>query len=95
MWNWAATIAFPDLGKPGSMGGIIIGMEPWVTDSNIEVLSENTEDDDTSFHIEVFYEYQFSDNISITPGIVWITAPDNNSDNDDLIIGAIRTTFSF
>ncbi|MDJ0746511.1 MAG: iron uptake porin [Xenococcaceae cyanobacterium MO_167.B27] len=95
VWNWAATIAFPDLGKPGSMGGIIIGMEPWVTDSNIEVLSENTEDDDTSFHIEVFYEYQFSDNISITPGIVWITAPDNNSDNDDLIIGAIRTTFSF
>lgn len=92
VWNWAATLAFPDLGKEGSMGGIIVGMEPWVSESNIEGVGE---DDDTSIHVEAFYQYQLNDNIAITPGIVWITAPDNNIDNNDLIIGTIRTTFSF
>ncbi len=92
VWNWAATLAFPDLGREGSMGGIIIGMEPWVTDSSIDAVGE---DDDTSLHVEVFYQYQINDNISLTPGVVWITAPDNNDSNDDLVIGTIRTTFTF
>ncbi len=92
VWNWAATLAFPDLGKEGSIGGIILGMEPWVTDSSIEGVGE---DDDTSFHVEVFYQYQLNDYIAITPGVVWIAAPDNNSNNDDMFIGAIRTTFTF
>ena len=74
------------------MAGIIVGMEPWVTDSSIDALGD---DEDTSLHIEAFFEYRVNDNIAITPGVVWITAPDNNSNNDDLVIGAIRTTFSF
>ena len=94
IWNWAATLAFPDLGKEGSLGGIIVGMEPWVAKSSIDVEGFD-EDDDTSLHVEVFYQYQLNDNISITPGLVWVTAPDNNDNNDDLIIGTIRTTFTF
>ncbi len=53
------------------------------------------EDQDTSLHVEAFYQYQVNDNISITPGIIWLTAPDHNSANDDIIIGTIRTTFAF
>lgn len=90
--NWAATLAFPDFGKEGSLAGIVVGREPYVSDSSIDSL---TEDDDLSLHIEGFYQYKLTDNISITPGIVWITAPDSNDDNDDLVIGTIRTTFSF
>ena len=67
-------------------------MEPWVTSSSIDSLGK---DQDISFHVEAFYQYKITDNISVTPGIVWITAPDNNNNNDDLVIGAIRTTFSF
>ncbi len=92
IWNWAVTLAFPDLGKEGNLGGIVLGMEPWVSSSSIDSLGE---DADISFHVEAFYQYQITDNIAVTPGIVWITAPDNNDSNDDLIIGAIRTTFSF
>ncbi|HHP7229736.1 MAG TPA: iron uptake porin, partial [Xenococcaceae cyanobacterium] len=92
VWNWAATLAFPDLGKEGNLGGIIVGMEPWVTESSIQGIGD---DQDTSLHVEAFYQYQINDNIAITPGVVWITAPNNNNDNDDLIIGAIRTTFTF
>ena len=94
VWNWAATLAFPDLIKEGSLGGIIVGMEPWVTSSTIDAEDFN-EDETTSLHAEVFYEYQLNDNIAITPGVIYINKPDNNEDNDDLIIGTLRTTFSF
>ncbi|PHM08572.1 carbohydrate porin, partial [Nostoc sp. 'Peltigera malacea cyanobiont' DB3992] len=36
-----------------------------------------------------------SDNISVTPGVIWLTSPGQNSDNDDAIIGTLRTTFTF
>ena len=94
IWNWAATLAFPDLGKEGSLGGIIIGMEPWVAQSSIDVEGFD-EDDEQALHAEVFYEYRFSDNIAVTPGIIYVNKPDNNDDNDDLFIGTLRTTFSF
>ncbi len=92
VWNWAINLAFPDLIREGNLGGIVIGAEPWVTNSTIDTLGE---DADFSLHLEAFYQYRITDNIAITPGIVWITAPDNNNNNDDLVIGAIRTTFSF
>lgn len=92
VWNWALTLGFPDLGKEGNLAGIVVGMEPWVASSSIETLGE---DRDTSMHLEAFYQYRVTDSLSLTPGIVWITAPNNNDDNEDLVIGTIRTTFSF
>ena len=94
IWNWAATLAFPDLIKEGSMGGIIVGMEPWVGKSTIDV--EGFDDDaEKSLHAEVFYQYQLNDNIAITPGVIYVNKPDNNEDNDDLVIATLRTTFGF
>lgn len=112
--NFALTLGFPDLGKEGNLGGIVVGVEPFVTNSSLDLGDVNPlaigsialagindddipigEDNDLSFHIEAFYQYQLTDNIAITPGIVWITAPDNSEDNDDIIIGTIRTTFRF
>ncbi|NET05570.1 MAG: iron uptake porin [Symploca sp. SIO2B6] len=110
--NFALTLGFPDLGKEGNLGGIIVGVEPYVVDSSVNQvnplaaanlalagLTEDDlpigEDDDISFHVEAFYQYQLTDNIAITPGVIWITAPNNDEDNDDLVIGTIRTTFSF
>ena len=92
IWNTALTVALPDLGKEGNLAGIIIGIEPTVTNSSINNL---TEDEDLSLHVEAFYQYQINDFIAVTPGVVWITAPDNNNNNEDLVIGTIRTTFSF
>ncbi|RMF23146.1 MAG: hypothetical protein D6756_09260, partial [Cyanobacteria bacterium J083] len=93
IWNWAVTLAFPDLGKEGNLGGIIVGMEPWVTDSDIGIFPN--EDDDNSFHVEAFYQYKINENIAVTPGLIWVTSPNSNDNNDDLLIGVIRTTFSF
>jgi hypothetical protein len=92
IWNYAVTLGFPDLGKKGNLAGIIAGMEPKVTSSSIAGLDK---DRDTSYHVEAFYQYKLSDNITITPGIIWLTSPDHNDNNDDVFIGALRTTFSF
>ncbi|MFB2836627.1 iron uptake porin [Floridanema evergladense] len=96
----AITLAFPDLLKPGSLGGIIVGVEP-IADASSRLSRDllraglGGDNDDVSFHIEAFYQFQLTDNISITPGVIWLTAPDHNSNNSDIVIGTIRTTFTF
>ena len=93
IWNWAVGLAFPDLFRKGNIAGIIVGMEPKVTSTSRRL--NFLEDRDTSLHVEGFYQFQLTDNIAITPGIIWLTAPDHNSNNDDIVIGVIRTTFAF
>ncbi len=86
-------LAFPDLGKEGNLGGIVVGAEPYVNDC--EGSACVTAEDDIALHVEGFYKYQLNENISITPGVIWVNAPQGNEDNDDGIIGVVRTTFTF
>lgn len=95
IWNYAVTLAFPDLGKNGNLGGIILGMEPKVTAVSSSLNSAIGKDPNTSYHIEGFYQYSLTDNIAITPGIIYLTAPDDNNRNGGNVIGVIRSTFTF
>ena len=102
VWNYALNIAFPDLGGKGNLGGIIFGMQPRLAGTTNSALAAaiglpdgERKDPDVGYHIEVFYRYQLTDNISITPGFFWLTAPNHDSRNPDVFIGAIRTTFLF
>jgi Carbohydrate-selective porin, OprB family/S-layer homology domain len=111
IWNWHAGLAFPDLGKKGNLGGLIVGMQPKVTGSSGDLgtavsfinpvnplgtpLYPNGKNRNTGLHIEGFYQYRVNDNITITPAIIWLTAPDHDNRNDDIVIGTIRTTFTF
>ncbi|GGA44549.1 iron uptake porin [Okeania sp. KiyG1] len=88
----ALTLAFPDLLKEGSLGGIIVGVPPIVTDGGDD---DSLKDDDTSIHIEAFYRFQMNDNIAITPGVFVITNPNHIEDNDTLWVGTLRTQFRF
>jgi len=71
------------------LGGILIGMEPKVTDID-STLNAGRADEDTSLHLEAFYKHQLSDNIQITPGVIWLTAPNHNQNNDDIVIGVLE-----
>ncbi|MGB7441658.1 MAG: iron uptake porin [Coleofasciculaceae cyanobacterium] len=93
IWNYSVVFAFPDLGKEGNLGAIVVGAEPYLTD--LDVPGNNNFDDDIPFHVEAFYKHKLNDNISITPGVIWLAAPNQNDDNNDVFIGALRTTFSF
>jgi Carbohydrate-selective porin, OprB family len=53
------------------------------------------QDRNNSLHVEGFYEYKLNDHMAITPGIIWLTAPGHNKNNDAAVIGTIRTTLTF
>ena len=93
--TYAGALVFPDLGKEGNLGALIVGAEPYLTDIEFDNDEDADFADDVPLHVEALYRYQINDNISITPGLVWLVNPNQNADNDDIFIGAIRTTFTF
>ena len=89
-WSYGLGVALPDFGKKGNVLGVFAGAEPY--SFNRPGFGGNN---DIPYHFEGFYKYRVSDNISVTPGVIWLTSPGQNSDNDDAIIGTLRTTFTF
>ncbi|MEB3337635.1 MAG: iron uptake porin [Leptolyngbyaceae bacterium] len=95
IWNYAVTLAFPDLGKKGNLGGLIVGVEPTLKGLQSGGVQVPLRDRDDALHVEGFYKYQLTDNISLTPGLIWLPAVNQRSVNDDIFIGTLRTTFNF
>ncbi|MDC0832893.1 iron uptake porin [Geitlerinema sp. CS-897] len=98
IWYYGLGLAFPDLLLPGNLLGIMAGAEPYVggyEGQDVGGIVSDTLSDDTAIHLETFYRFQLSDNISITPAVIWITAPDGDRDNEDVVYGVLRTTFTF
>jgi hypothetical protein len=87
--NGAVNFAFPDLFKKGAVGGLIVGVPPKVIGSSF------TKDPDTAIHLEALYQFPINDRITITPGIIYLINPNHNSANSDIIVGVVRTTFTF
>ncbi len=88
IWNWAVTLALPDLGKKGNLGGLIVGQQPKITGGVGAEAGSN-------LFVEGLYRYQMTDKISITPGLMVIFNPENNNSNPTTYVGTIRTTFQF
>jgi len=85
-WSYGAGLALPDFGKPGNVLGIFGGAQPY---------SLGATGRETPYQVEGFYKYRVSDNISVTPGVIWVTSPGQNTNSNDAFIGTLRTTFSF
>jgi len=83
--TWIAGFNFPNLFSEGSTGAILFG----------QPLKNTNAATTTPYHLELFYRYQLSKNISITPGIFWVFNPESSSANTAATVGLIRTTFSF
>ncbi|MEP0916393.1 iron uptake porin [Leptolyngbya sp. DQ-M1] len=90
-WNWAVSLAFPDLGGKGNLAGVIFGVPPRA--SSLNVAGRN--DRDVSYHLEGLYRLRLNQNLSITPGIIVILNPEHNDANRTVYVGTIRTTFTF
>ena len=93
IWTYGAGVALPDFGKEGNLLGIFAGVQP--TLRSLDAPGAGNFSRDYGYHIEGFYRYQLTDNISVTPGVIWLTAPGQDDSNDDAIIGTLRTTFNF
>ena len=85
IWSYGAGLSFPDLGKEGSLAGVFVGAQPYDGEANSKV----------PLHVEGLYKYQVNDNISLTPGIIYINNPNGNDVDKDAVIGVLRTTFTF
>ena len=92
--------------KKGNLAGIVVGMEPKVTGADAAIANvftdiiapqnlDSAQDRNTSLHVEAFYSYVLSDNITITPGLIWLTAPNDDDRNSEAVLGVIRSTFTF
>ncbi|HIK47328.1 iron uptake porin, partial [Thermosynechococcus sp. M55_K2018_012] len=102
--NWAITFAVPDLLNKRDLLGLVFGQPPQVIslsglfDANGPLppnLPPNSLTRFNSYHLEGFYRFAVNRNISITPGVIAIFNPNSNSTNDPIVVGAVRTTFSF
>ena len=83
LWSYGAGVSVPNIDGKGGLAGLLVGAEPYVGGLGT-----------VPYHIEGFYKYKFSDNLSITPGLIYLTAPNQTSGNSALI-GVIRSTFTF
>ncbi len=98
IWNYAVTLAARDFGSKGNTLGFVLGIPPKVTGNNLAISPTSLSgrrDNDTSLHLEAFYKYKLSDNLTITPGILVLVNPEHNAANPTEYLGTIRTTFSF
>ncbi len=95
VWNYALTLAFLDLGGDDNLLGVVVGQEPRLTGTSGFMIDDRRSNPQTSLHLEAFYRYQLSDHISVTPGLIWITAPNHDNSNSDILVFTIRTTLEF
>ena len=103
----AVSLAFIDFGKEGSVLGLIAGIPPYNTsidDVNVDVNTgsianadfDSLDDfDSVPLFFEAQYRFPINDNLQITPGAYVVVNPNQNSDNQPILVGVIRGTFSF
>ncbi|MGK7927887.1 MAG: iron uptake porin, partial [Spirulina sp.] len=73
IWTYGLGIAFPDLFKDDALLGIFVGAQPYVAGFDAPTLTfrNNT----VPYHLEIFYRCPITDYVSITPGIIFLTSP--------------------
>jgi hypothetical protein len=93
IWTYGAGVAIADLGKEGSVLGVFGGVQPYA--GGVYTGGGDYQNQADPWTVEAFYKYQLNDNISITPGVIWVNSTDQAESGDDAWIGTLRTTFSF
>jgi hypothetical protein len=84
-------VSFPDFGKAGNLLGLFAGLPPYLRQDGEGIFDAVGR---KPLHVEGFYRIRLNDNISITPGVIWVINP-NQIDGTDTLIGTVRTTFTF
>ncbi|GAB4556328.1 MAG: iron uptake porin [Pleurocapsa sp.] len=92
---------------PETKGWPVPFFEQTIANEDISVVTDNNpnirdgpsqvgfKDEATSLHFEFFYRLKATDNISITPGFLFVTNPGHIAENDTIYVGTVRTTFRF
>jgi len=91
IWTYGAGLAFPNLFKEDALLGIFAGAQPYVAgfDSPTLTFRNNV----VPRHLEIFYRYPLTEYLSITPGMIFFTSP--NQIKAGASIATLRATFTF
>ena len=92
IWTYGAGLAFLDLLKQGAVLGLFAGVQPYLGIESVSGVQVSTKN---PIHLEAFFKYPLRDNVSFTPGIIYLGNPEQTGDSEDQFITTIRTTFSF
>ncbi|MFM7384544.1 MAG: carbohydrate porin, partial [Microcystaceae cyanobacterium] len=96
IWTYGGGFAFPDLGKEGNILGIFAGVQPYISGLSNRVGAVYNLPVSNPFTAELFYKYQVTDNLSLTPGVIWISNPEQTTGSTNgSVIGTLRGTFTF
>jgi hypothetical protein len=95
-----------DLFGKGNLAGIYVGQPPKIVNSNLPA-GRNYPDflntglglpggqPGTSTHVELFYRWQVTNNISVTPGVFVVFQPGHSPSSDPVVVGALRTALTW
>jgi hypothetical protein len=102
VWSYGGGIAVADLFKEGSILGFYGGVQPDF--GNVTVYNGtngsytgqvNNGLGGSPVHLELFYKYPVTDNISVTPGVIWLNNPTQLAGSSSQLIGVVRGTYKF
>jgi hypothetical protein len=109
-FNWMSFVNLPDFGGRGNLAGIYFGQPPKITRSDLALNGNSTLNipstisgqpglsggqPGTTLHLEAFYRWQVHDNFSLTPGVIVLFNPVQTNSSDTIVIGSLRSTFTF
>ena len=91
IWNYSLSLVFPNAGDKNDLGGIIIGVQPYLGRS----IGNSQFSNEIPLHLEGFYKWQVSDEVSLTPGLIWHPNPNQSATEADLFTSSLRMTVTF
>ncbi len=93
--SWLTSVTFKDLFLQGSQATLAFGQQPHVTGGTVR--DSRLTGFQSPYHLEAFYRFQLSKNISVTPGLITILNPLSAGTvaNDPVFVGVLRTSFTF
>jgi hypothetical protein len=90
--SWLAAFSFKELFSGSDSAGIIFGQPLYR--SSVGGAASNA-GLTTPYHLEGYYNFRVSKNISITPGVYFVFNPNSLGSNGTATVGVVRTTFTF
>ena len=88
--SWYVGMQWPDIFLQGNYLGTAVG-QPTFISSNDSFL----ESDESTFAWEIWYKFQVTDNIAVTPAYFFIDNPSGMGEGGNVQGGVLKTTFTF
>lgn len=94
--NYMFALGLSDaFGRDGDLLAVMFGQPPKLVEYDDFDVSSGLADDAESYHFEAFYRFKINDKLTMTPGFFMVTNPGNIENNNNIYVGALRTTFRF